>query len=209
MRDKNFNLIDNYIMENLHPKLSIQQICNDCYISRASAREYYIECGYPSYEAMIKDYYMQQCINNLTGRDKIAAVQEYLFQFLNEEQMAEFTNDNRIVFLYVKEEYQRYYNLIYSNLLTCKHKINPINSLDLTQDALYQPKNKHQCVCTIIGEVDPEDLDPTQLYRIMHFANAPKYNDYMNIQEVVLKKFHPKYDNYHMLGVIYVLELYS
>ncbi len=209
MKQSNYELLDNYIMDNLDKSLTIQYICDNLFVSRSLVREYVIKSGYETFEELITDYIVQENISRLSGRDKIEAVQEYLFQFLSEDKLAEFTNDNRIVFLYVDPEYQKYYTPINSFLFQCKHKIYPINNLDLNMDPLYQPRNKHCCICTIIGSVDAEILDETQLYRIMHFDHRPKYTDNKNIQEIVLKKFHPRYENYHMLGVMYILELYS
>ncbi len=209
MKTSNFILLDNFIMDNLDKSLTIQYICDNLFVSRSLVREYVLECGYDSFEAMITDYLEQVSISRLGGRDKICAVQEYLFQFLSEEDLVEFTTDNRIVFLYVDQEYQKYFTPVSSFLLQCKHKINPISNLDLNLDPLYQPRNKHCCICTIIGQPDPKELDENQLYRIMHFENKPQYQNHKNVQEIILKKFHSRFENYHMLGVMYILQLYS
>lgn len=209
MKKENYRLIDNYIMNNLDRKLTIQNICDECFISRSLVREYVQKSEYKNFDDLLNDYKMQESISRLNGIDKIHAIQNYLFQFLTEDQLNEFTNDNRIVFLYVMDDYKKYYNIINGFLLQCRHKINPVSSLDLNADPLYQAKNKHLCICTIVGGVDDEELDPTQLYRIMHFSNYPKYTDHVNVQEFILKKFHPKFENFHIMGTMYILELYS
>ncbi len=201
--------IDDYIMENLNENMSIRDVCDNCFISRSLVKKYVDKMEYDSFSSMIKDYLIQRDISEKSGFDKIKAVQDYLFQFMTKEKLDVYTNDELIVFLYVFDDYRLYFNNVYGLVSQCKHKINLIDDLKMANDPLFQVGRRHKFVCTTLGRIAHEDIEPNQLYRVMHFSNKPLYQDYDMVQEVVLKKFHPRYENFNILGTMYILELYS
>ena len=151
----------------------------------------------------------QKEILDTIGLERITKIIDYQFKLIPKEEIENIVKEEKIIFFYIMPEHKDLFLILHPLLLNCRHKINIINSLDLEHDPLYDTNNRQNYVCTIFGNIDPKQLDPKQNYRIIHYSNRLKYENYINVTEYPIRKFYEKRINFEMLSSLFFLEILS
>lgn len=209
MNPKNYAIIDDYVKNNLRKTLTVKEILENCYINRVAISNYVKENEYETFQMLLTDWLEQKEILDTIGLERITKIIDYQFKLIPKEEIENIVKEEKIIFFYIMPEHKDLFLILHPLLLNCRHKINIINSLDLEHDPLYDTNNRQNYVCTIFGNIDPKQLDPKQNYRIIHYSNRLKYENYINVTEYPIRKFYEKRINFEMLSSLFFLEILS